>query len=110
MKRSLFFLLSAVCCFCAMDAEAGGCSPEVDHIITNGQEVCLQIGDHWIFVDGLLASVDGILVLLGDEWMTVDDALEIAEYNCVWKCKKCHYINYDEITRCPVCGKKRGKK
>lgn len=107
MKRSLFFLLSALCCFCVGDASAEECSPQVDHIVTNGQGVCLQIGDHLIVADGLLASGEGILVLVSGEWITIDAALEFSEYNCVWKCQKCGYINMDQINRCPICGKAR---
>ncbi len=86
-------------------------SPLIRHIITSKQGVFLQVGDGWILTEGLHASVEGTLVIVNGEYITIEAALENPE--CVrktWVCKKCGFINYDEISACAVCGKARDAK
>lgn len=82
--------------------------PFVDQVITNQQGVFLRIGDYWIVTEGLQATPAGMLVLIYGNWMSVEEALEIPECRRgTWECSRCHFINYEGISACGVCGKPR---
>jgi hypothetical protein len=80
----------------------------VDQVISNQSAVLLRVGDCWIVTEGLQATPEGIFVLICADWMTVEQALEIPECRRgTWECSRCHFINYEGISACAVCGKPR---
>jgi hypothetical protein len=80
----------------------------VDQVISDQQGVFLRVGDVWIVTEGLQATSEGMLVLIYGDWMTVEDAMKIPECRRgTWECSRCHFINYEGISVCGVCGKPR---
>ena len=78
----------------------------IDKIITNEQGVFLLIDGCWIGTQGMQATQGGIFVLENGEWMSVLEAIEGGIFPLeTWECSRCHFMNYEGISACGVCGK-----
>lgn len=122
INKYIFFITLMLCCNITYSFENGNPymsvryersmnefeKPLVDQVITNQQGVFLRVGDCWIVIEGLQATPEGMLVLIYGGSMTVEEALEIPECRMgTWECSRCHFINYEGISACGVCGKPR---
>ena len=121
-NKSILLILLVLCCSAGYSFESGGCNMVtryecalsefekslVDQIITNHQGVFLRIGDCWIVTEGLQAAQEGVFVLVYGNWMTVEEAMGIPECRRgTWESSRCHFINYEGVSACAVCGKPR---